>query len=84
LSQLPDRFIVKAVTFVEAVRNIVLDPPAQHGQQMPQDRDTGYAVYIIIAVNGDQFAVGEPTANSFDGTAYLRQSVRLDQVGKLG
>jgi hypothetical protein len=77
-------FGIKPVSFVDAMRDIIFDLGAHKLQQMPQYRDTRYPVDVIIAVDGDPFAIGKRLFYPGNGSSGAGYFFRLNKFGKFG
>jgi hypothetical protein len=71
------RLVVKAIPLIEPVRDIANHFPSEIPQYFDQKRGRGYAIGIIISVNGDFFTFPE---GLFDPVYRISHSEQLERV----
>ena len=80
LAELVDGGNMQAVALRQAVGDIIKAVRAQRAQRVDQDNGGGHAVDVVVAVNGDAFALCDGIAEDRDGFRQIAQRSGIEQT----
>ncbi|MBV6467223.1 MAG: hypothetical protein PGMFKBFP_02566 [Anaerolineales bacterium] len=79
-----ERVVVQSVAFLEAVGDVLVDVAAEGAQTLDQQRGGGDAVHVVIAIDGDPFAIRERGLDAIHGDAHVLHLERVGAEVRLG
>jgi hypothetical protein len=75
-----DAVVAEAVTLVHAMREVVLDVPAERTEHFEQQGGRGDAVHVVIAENDEGFVAVAGLEQALDSGAHVGQEERVGQL----
>ena len=72
--------LAEAVAFVHAMRQVVMDLPAERAQHFEQQGGRGDAVHVVIAEDDERLVALAGLEQALDGGRHVRQQERIGQV----
>ena len=72
--------LAEAVAFVHAMRQVVVDLPAERAEHFEQQGGGGDAVHVVIAEDDERFVALAGLEQALDGGGHVRQQERVGQL----
>jgi hypothetical protein len=79
-----DAVVAEAVALIHAMREVVLDVPAERTEHFEQQGGRGDAVHVVITENDEGFVAVAGLEQALDSGAHVGQEERVGQLLKAG